>query len=165
MPKNYPWPTKPHPWFSPLKKGVIDRIVKLTNAVDEGVEVGFHLCYGDARHKHFIEPKDTALLVEVANLICGGVGRDVDWVHMPVPKGRVDGEYYAPLKGLRLHEKTELFLGLVHGGDLEGTQKRIEVARNVVDGFGVATEYGMGRMPKGEFEIAIEVLAALTKRS
>jgi hypothetical protein len=165
MPANYPWPTKPRPWFSPLKEGLIERIVRLANAVDEGVEVGFHLCYGDAGHKHFIEPKDTSRLVEVANLICEGVGREVNWVHMPVPKGRVDREYYAPLKGLRLRKETELFLGLVHGGDLEGTLKRIDVAGKVVERFGVATECGMGRMGREEFESVIEVLAALTKES
>jgi hypothetical protein len=83
-------------------------------------------------------------------LISSAVKRDVDWIHMPVPKNRVDEEYYAPLKGLKLGEETELFLGLAHGGDLDGTEKRIEIAGKVVGGFGVATECGMGRMQKDE---------------
>ena len=30
------------------------------------VEVGYHLCYGDAGHRHFVEPRDTSRLVDVA---------------------------------------------------------------------------------------------------
>jgi hypothetical protein len=78
MPASYPYNLKPKPWFSPLKEGLIERILKLIDGVDEGVEIGFHLCYGDAGHKHSVEPKDTSLLVEVANLIAGRVKRDIN---------------------------------------------------------------------------------------
>jgi len=165
MPARYPFANTPRPWFFPLKEGLVERIVKLANAVDHGVELGFHLCYGDAGHVHFIEPTDSAVLVEMANAISQGVKRDVNWIHMPVPKDRVDEAYYAPLKELQLRKETELFLGLVHGGDLEGTWKRIEMAEKVVEGFGVATECGMGRTAKGEFDSALEILAAVTAKS
>jgi len=162
LPSKYPWSHRPKPWFSPLKEGIVERIVRLAAAVDDGVEMGYHLCYGDFGHKHFIEPKDSSLLVEVANLISGAVKRDINWIHLPVPKNRVDEDFYAPLKGLRLRDETELFLGLVHGGDLEGTQKKIEIAGKVVGSFGVATECGMGRTPKDEFDSVLEILAAVT---
>ncbi|MGH8702107.1 MAG: hypothetical protein ACREVR_13175 [Burkholderiales bacterium] len=34
--------------------------------------------------------------------------RRVDWVHMPVPRGRSDEAYFAPLDGLKLQPETEL---------------------------------------------------------
>jgi hypothetical protein len=84
---------------------------------------------------------------------------------MPVPKDRVDKEYYALLKQLNLRNETEPFLGLVHGGDLKGTEKRIEMASKVVGSFGVATECGMGRMQKNEFDSVLENLAAVTAKN
>jgi hypothetical protein len=166
MPASYPYGLRPRPWFSPLKEGLVERIVKLSEAVDDGVELGFHLCYGDAGHKHFVEPIDSALLVEIANLITEGVKRDLNWFHMPIPKDRMDEEFYAPLRRLKLREETELFLGLVHGGDFEGTRQRIEMAGKVVqEGFGVTTECGMGRMAKDEFESVLEISAAVTAKS
>jgi hypothetical protein len=165
MPVGYPFVVRPVPWFSPLKEGVVERVVKLADAVDEGVQLGFHLCYGDAGHKHFIEPRDSALLVEMANAISEGVKRGINWFHMPVPKERIDEEYYAPLRELKLKKESELFLGLVHGWDLEGTWKRINVANSVVGIFGVATECGMGRTGKDEFESVLEILAAVTAKN
>ncbi|KAE9374870.1 hypothetical protein N431DRAFT_438268 [Stipitochalara longipes BDJ] len=165
MPACYPFGLRPRPWFSPLKEGLVERILKLSDAVDDGVELGFHLCYGDAGHQHFIQPKDSAKLVEMANEISEGVKRNVNWIHMPVPKDRVDEAYYAPLKELKLRKETELYLGLVHGGDLDGTWKRIETAARVVGAFGVATECGMGRTAKGEFDSVLEILAAVTAKS
>ena len=45
------------PWFAPVKQGIADRLVRLAAAVSDGVELGFHLCYGDSGHQHFVEPK------------------------------------------------------------------------------------------------------------
>ncbi|TAQ91357.1 hypothetical protein B7494_g340 [Chlorociboria aeruginascens] len=147
-------------WFSPVKKGIVERITRVAQTVDKGVQLGFHLCYGDIAHKHFVEPKDSGLLVEMANLITQSVKRPVDWIHMPVPKDRTDREYYAPLKQLKLGKKTELYLGLVHPWDIEGTRSRIQVASDFVDGFGISTECGLGRASKQEFDSTLEVLAA-----
>lgn len=147
------------PWFFPLKDGLKERFVRLTAAVDEGVEMGVHLCYGDFGHKHFVEPKNAGHLVDMSNMISSLVKRDVNWIHMPVPKARTDAEYYAPLKELKLRKETKIYLGLVHPWDLDGTQKRIETARKVVDGFGIATECGLGRTSKEEFDAMMVVLA------
>lgn len=145
-------------WFSPLKEGLRERFVRLASSVDEGVEMGFHLCYGDIEHKHFVEPKDAGHLVEMANIISSLAPRDVNWVHMPVPKYRMDDAYYAPLKELKLRKETKLYLGLAHPEDLSGTLKRIETASKVLNNFGIASECGFGRTPKDEFEAVIEVL-------
>src|SRR5256886_11683593 len=66
--------------------------------------------------------------------------------HLPVPRDRTDEAYYAPLATLRLRPETELYLGLVHATDgIEGSARRLEVARRFVGDFGVATECGWGR--------------------
>ncbi len=132
--------------FEDAKKVVVERLVRLGNRVPVDIELGYHLCYGDAGHKHFIEPEDASKLVEVANAISAGVRRQINWIHMPVPRNRTDDAYFAPLRHLHLHPETELYLGLVHFTDgVEGTRRRIAAAQKVVADFGVATECGMGR--------------------
>jgi hypothetical protein len=85
-------------------------------------------------------------MVRVANRLSRAIGRSIDWIHMPVPRGRTDDAYYAPLKDLRLRPETRLYLGLVHHTDgLAGTRKRIAAAQKVVGDFGIATECGLGR--------------------
>ncbi len=122
------------------------RFNDLCSPVPEGVELGFHLCYGDMDGKHGIEPQDLGKAVELANFLCAHSGRTVHWVHMPVPVYRDDDAYFAPLAGLRLHPQTELFLGLVHASDgVKGTLGRMTVAARHARGFGIATECGMGR--------------------
>lgn len=133
-------------FFENPYEAIIDRLVRLGEAVPENVELGFHLCYGDSGHKHFVEPSDTGLLTQVANAIVSGTNRQIDWFHLPVPRDRNDAAYFAPLKGLELAEHTELYLGLLHATDgAHGAASRIAAARTAVDQFGVATECGLGR--------------------
>jgi hypothetical protein len=134
--------------YAHVKTGILEQLVRLGNHVPVEVELGYHLCYGDANHKHFVEPEDTSKLVEVANGISAGLLRSLTWISMPVPRNRSDEAYFAPLKNVRLHPETELYLGLVHSTDgVEGTRRRIEAAQRVVTDFGVATECGFGRRP------------------
>jgi hypothetical protein len=139
-------------------------LVRLAALVPESIQLGYHLCYGDAppepgaKGKHFVEPEDTGLLVETANAIVEGAGRRVDWIHMPVPIGRDDAAYFAPLAGLRLPPETRLYLGLVHEEDgLEGAQRRAASAANYVSGFGVATECGMQNEPRDAHRRILEI--------
>jgi len=134
--------------FEDARDGVLVRLRRLGDLVPEDVELGYHLCYGDAGHRHFKEPEDAGLLVEVANDICASLGRPVNWVHLPVPRERADPAYFAPLGESRLDPETELYLGLVHLTDgAEGARQRMKTALQVVPGFGVATECGLGRRP------------------
>src|SRR5207248_6564881 len=129
-------------------KWVTEGLVRLASRVPEDVELGYHLCYGDAGHKHFVEPADASKLVGVANAISAGARREINWIHMPVPRNRTDDAYFAPLRSLQLGPETELYLGLVHFTDgVEGTRRRIAAAQRVVADFGVATECGLGRRP------------------
>ncbi len=136
------FPPPPGDW----KSMILDQLAQLGSAVPPDVELGYHLCYGDRGHKHFVEPKDAANLVEVANGIAARVGRPINFMHLPVPRDRTDLAYFEPLAGLTLDPATELYLGLIHHTDgLDGTLARIEVARKVVPAFGIATECGLGR--------------------
>jgi hypothetical protein len=139
------WPVA----FKDVRREVLDRLVRIGNRVPADVELGYHLCYGDAGHKHFKEPADVSKLVDIANAITSEVQRPVQWISLPVPRNRADDAYFAPLKDLKMPAETELYLGLVHITDgTEGTQRRIEAAQRAIDRpFGVATECGLGRRP------------------
>jgi len=119
---------------------------RLSAAVPEDVEMGFHLCYGDMDARHSVDPLDLGKAVELANLLCEAAGRAVQWIHMPVPLERRDDAYFAPLVDLRLPPETELYLGLVHAEDgVDGTRERIATARKYVADFGIASECGISR--------------------
>jgi hypothetical protein len=132
---------------------IIEQLVRHAHFVPAGVELGYHLCYGDARDEtggsqHWKQPEDTSKLVMVANATVGAVDRDIAWIHMPVPIDRDDDAYFAPLSDLKLPPGTQLYLGLVHRQDgLEGAERRSRAALPHVKAFGVATECGMGRAP------------------
>lgn len=123
-------------------------ISRLCDAIPRGADVGLHLCYGDPGHKHIVEPKDSQILVTLANGISAATTRDLNWIHMPVPRERDDDDYFAAMSNLELDEDCELYLGLVHFTDgVEGTARRVGAARTVLSRFGIATECGFGRRP------------------
>ena len=124
----------------------IDVLTRIGNAVPSAIELGYHLCYGSPADEHCVQPKDMQVMVEITNAISAGViTRPIQFFHMPVPKGRTDDAYFAPLDNLRLHPQTRLYLGLVHYGDAAGDAARIAAARRHVRIDGVATECGMAR--------------------
>jgi len=133
-------------YFTDQFRGCVDRLVGLGNAVPAAVELGYHFCYGDFRHKHTVEPRDTRRMVELANAISAGVSRPVTWYHLPVPRDRSDDAYFAPLQEFRLDPHTEIYLGLVHMTDgTAGAARRIATAARYRKDFGIATECGLGR--------------------
>jgi len=134
--------------FAPLMPGIVERLRRLGELVPERVELGYHLCYGDHKHRHEKEPEDTGLLTEVMNRLAAGVRRRIDWIHLPVPRGRDDEAYFRPLAEARLDPGTELYLGLVHLTDgVAGARRRIAAASRFAPAFGIACECGMGRRP------------------
>jgi hypothetical protein len=139
------WITCP---FSPIAQGVTERLARYAAAVPDDVELGFHLCYGDYKNEHLIQPEDCRTCVAIFNRAAEAIARRIDWVHIPVPIERDDDAYFAPLDELRLPAETELYLGVVHFSDgSEGTECRIATAKRHAVAFGVATECGMGRRP------------------
>jgi hypothetical protein len=132
--------------FDDAESELTGRFVELGNAVPAPVQLGFHLCYGDFGHQHFVQPRDMSVLAALIGRIVTGLSRPLDWVHMPVPRDRDDDAYFAPLRRLRLPADTELFLGLIHATDgMDGARRRIAAAQRWSPPFGVATECGLGR--------------------
>jgi methionine synthase II (cobalamin-independent) len=158
------------PYFpGPVLQGLVDRVVRLSERIPKDVKLAFHLCYGDLGHKHFIEPEDTSLLVELANALLARetLGSRTEWIHLPVPKGRTDSDYFSPLNNLKLDSSgskpPHVYLGLVHANDEAGTQKRIETAQATVPfTFGVGTECGLGRTPPEEVDSILQICKAVT---
>jgi len=85
------------------------------------------------------------VMVEMTKAIVAGVARPIQFFHMPVPKGRTDDGYFAPLANLQLRPETELYLGLIHHDDATGDAARLAAAKRHVRVDGVATECGMAR--------------------
>lgn len=142
------------------KTECLKQLASLIDLVPASVQVGYHLCYGDFRHKHGVEPRDMGVMVTMANFIAEHVSRTVDWVHMPVPRDRDDDAYFEPLKDLRLQPGTELFLGLIHYTDGEaGTLRRMATARRHWRDFGIATECGLGRRDPDTIEELLRIHA------
>ena len=123
----------------------IDVLTKIGDAVPAAIELGYHLCYGSPADEHCVQPKDMGIMVEMTNATSSGVKRSIQFFHMPVPKGRTDDGYFAPLENLRLRPETELYLGLIHHDDTRGDAARLAAARRHARVDGVATECGMAR--------------------
>jgi hypothetical protein len=127
------------------KAQIFAEFARLAARVPDDVELGYHLCYGSPRDEHLVMPKDTAILVEMANGLAAGLKRRLDFLHLPVPKDRSDDAYVAPLKNLRLPTDTTLYLGLIHHDDAAGDRARIAAAHRVAPRFGLSSECGWGR--------------------
>ena len=137
---------------------LVAAIARVSKHVPADAELGLHLCYGDPGHKHVVEPKDTKLMVDFTNQLVAAIKHPIAWVHMPVPREREDVAYFAPLKGLNLDPKTELYLGLLHRTDgVAGAKRRLAAAKQVVTDFGIATECGFGRRPPETVSDLIEL--------
>jgi hypothetical protein len=127
---------------------LIETIARLSDHVPREIELGWHFCYGDAGHKHFVEPRDTGLMVDIGNQLTAATKREVTWLHFPVPRDRSDSAYFKPLAKLKRDKIAELYVGLIHLTDgPEGAARRIGTARDVISDFGLATACGFGRRP------------------
>lgn len=122
-------------------------VARALDSLPDEVEGGIHVCYGDAgEDKHYVNPRDTGVMVAFHNAIASRARHAIAWIHMPVPKERDDEAYFAPLSDLRLRPETELMLGLIHRLDgIDGARRKLEAARKFAPAFGVGTECGMGR--------------------
>jgi hypothetical protein len=126
---------------------IAGELARLGQAVPDAVEMGYHLCYGSPADEHLVMPRDTAIMVTIAN----GVRREltrarrIDFLHVPVPKDRTDAAYFEPLAGLEGFDDSTLYLGLIHHDDRDGDLARIRAAQAVTPVFGVSSECGWGR--------------------
>lgn len=132
------------------RQSILEHLTRISDAVADDAELGYHFCFGDFRHEHMGQPDDLGRVVELAAGFLPRVSRPVNFVHLPVPIDRDDDAYFAPARDLPLAPDTELYVGLVHFRDgAAGAERRITAAGKVFDSFGVATECGLGRRPAG----------------
>jgi hypothetical protein len=138
-----------------------DILARLGNHVPAGIDLLYHFCYGDSNHRHVVEPTDMRDMVELANRLDQRVTRPIQLVHMPVPRGRSDDAYFAPLSRLALRPGTELCLGLVHHTDgIEGTTLRMKTAARYAKTYSIATECGFGRRKPDTIPALLRIHAA-----
>lgn len=138
-----------------------DILVDLANHVPPEIDLLFHFCYGDAGHKHVVEPTDMGDMVEMANSLSARLKRPIQLIHMPVPRDRSDEKYFEPLRGLSMKPQTQLCLGLVHFSDgLDGTRTRMAAAKQVITDFAIGTECGFGRRDPTSIPVLLAVHAA-----
>ena len=123
----------------------IEVLAKVGDGVPAAIELGYHLCYGSPADEHMVQPKDAGIMVEMVNAIVASVKRPIEFFHLPVPKGRSDDAYFAPLKNLKLKPGTALYLGLIHHADAAGDAARLAAARRHAKVDGIGTECGMAR--------------------
>ncbi len=146
------------------KHTVLEQVADLAGVVPAGAELGFHVCYGDFGHQHFVEPKDATVLTAISNELKKLTRRRIDYIQAPVPRGRQDEAFFEPFRKLALDPQTMLFLGLVHATDgVPGAMRRIEAARRSVPQFGIATECGWGRRSPQSIPALIELHAEILR--
>jgi methionine synthase II (cobalamin-independent) len=162
------WDGQPFDMFPRVgtsKEDIIGRLQHVCQAVPADVELGIHLCYGDFGARHFLEPRDSGKMVELANALFAATKHPIAYIHMPVPITRTDDAFFTPLRELNLPPAAELYLGVVHAADgLEGTKRRIDAASKFVSNFGIATECGMARARVPEVVHSLIELHALASR-
>ncbi|KAK6837263.1 hypothetical protein RU639_001354 [Aspergillus parasiticus] len=117
-------------YFASVLEGIVTRMQRLYKAVPSGIPLGLYLGYGDCRYTHFAEPQDLSLVVQLVNHITKAVDRPISWIHMPVPKDRDDSAYFEALSQLDAGDDVELYLGMVHANDNEGTRRRVRTAES-----------------------------------
>src|SRR5262249_58459251 len=73
---------------------VLGKLGALGDRVPAGVELGYHLCYGDWGHRHFKQPDDAGRLGCMASGISAATYPQVHSIHPPTPPGREDSPYF-----------------------------------------------------------------------
>ena len=128
-----------------VRTETVEVLREIGNGVPEGIEFGYHLCYGSPADEHMVLPKDMGIMVEITNAVVAGVMRPIQFFHMPVVKARTDDAYFAPLERLKLRPETELYLGLIHYDDSAGDAARLAAGQRHARVDGIGTECGMAR--------------------
>jgi SAM-dependent methyltransferase len=150
-------------WFSDVRAGVVERLLRLARQVPGDVELGYHFCHG---HDRLVadRPHDARRLVDIANALASALSRPLNWIHLPVPHDKLDVGYFERLARLQLRPETELYLGLIHPEDgLTGARARIVAARRYLDRFGVSTSCGWGRQRGQDLDVLLDLHRATSE--
>jgi hypothetical protein len=129
---------------------------RLGEAVPQPIDLGYHLCYGSPQNEHLIEPRDAGSMVEIMRETLKHVRRPIQYFHFPVPRDRIDTDFYRPFAALSLPHGTELYAGVIHRNDYDGNKRRLELVRQFVRAAGVASECGWGRIDPANLNDVLE---------
>ena len=131
---------------------------RVFGALPEEVGIGFHLCYGIfGRWPMGTVYKDMSRMVTLANAFATGIGRRVDYVHLPVAPD-ASSVTTAPLADLRVGS-TKVFFGIVHGHETSGAvdlRERIALLKKVHSDFGIARYCGFGGVTPEDFPATLQ---------
>lgn len=130
-------------------------IAETLNQIPAEVSRGTHYCFGDYGHRHFKQPENLELAVQMANLVQAKAPSA--FLHFPADRDSgLSPDYYSALKRLNL-SGAELALGVIdYEGDPARTDALIAAAAAGYDGgpFAVAAECGLSRIgERGEGSI------------
>jgi hypothetical protein len=121
-------------------------IARLSQAIPDGAQLGFHFCFGTFGGWPAFAPETLKPTVHLANAAVVAAGRRVDWIHIPTLDTLVEA-FYAPLAGLEA-KGAEVYLGAIH--NMATLAARLAVARKFLPRFGLAAYCGYGRTPPSE---------------
>jgi SAM-dependent methyltransferase len=138
-------------WFTDVKAGILERLIRISRLVPLDVELGFHFCLGHDEEAPRHVPDDLGRMVEVASALAASIDRPVNWIHVPLPAGRRENAFIEPLRDLRLPAETELYLGMLDPtAPADGVTPLAALAHSLVGEFGMATPCGWGRLPPAQ---------------
>jgi hypothetical protein len=134
-------------------------IARLSQAIPEEVQLGFHFCFGTFGGWPAFAPKTLGTTIDLANASIAASGRRVDWAHIPT-LDTTEESFYEPLK--RLDAKgADVYLGAIHS--MKTLADRVAVARKFLPRFGLAAYCGFGRTPPEQMPQILEDHLAAVK--
>jgi len=148
------------PWSPPRDTKfdeTVAAVARLSALVPDAALLGLHWCYGTLGGWPMVRIENLDLCTRLTNAAIGRIGRQVDYVHLPVLR-HVGDDYFAALRDLDVGE-TKVYLGLIHHTDgVAGFRERIAIARRHLKAdFGVASVCGYGRLSADDTRTAFEV--------
>mgnify|MGYP001165309865 CR=1 FL=1 len=128
------WSPNGNPWvrFS-------EQILPISMKIPNDALLGFHFCYGELNNLVESIPSFLSNIVSMANVVSLGSGRSIDWIHLPISLGKINDDYFNPLKELDKSIK-RINLGLINVSEgIDSIMEKIELVKKVKIDFGVST--------------------------
>lgn len=126
---------------------IAEEIGDVLLAIPEAVDRGVHYCFGDYGHRHFKQPENLDLVVELANAV--QEISPADFLHFPADRDSgLHSDYYAALRSLE-YDGAEVSLGVIdYEGDAARTNALILAAKTGAPDldFSVSAECGLARI-------------------
>ncbi len=138
---------------APLTEELTRRLARCVDQVPADVPVGLHLCYGDYKHRHLIEPTSLHTQIDVLTRTRRQARRSIDRVAFTVPQYQHADTYFQPLADLD-PAPTRVYFGIVpyHPDEQapDTTARQVSLIDRYLPEWGISTECGMGRAEAAE---------------